>query len=992
MSDSNESGVTYTEASPSPDYIPGPEEPEQAPPLPNYVPGPEHADDEIVAEDQPYAEDASPTTQSPKYVPESDLEAYPEEDGDEDHEEDHVDYLTDGGDDGDDEEGSSEDDKDDDMDIEADEEEEHPALADSVVVALPASDQASSAEETEPFETDESAAIPPPHPAYRMTARISIPALVPIPAWSDSEVARLLAMSTPSSSLLSPLSYHRLGFLFHHYPRYYHHLHLCYPQHYLLALFLLWAIGGRPEVTLPSQKRLGIALGPGYEVGESSSAAAAAKPTEGLRADYGFVATMDSEIRRDPERELGGYMREFETRVRRDTNEIYSRLDDEQSERQLLAGRLNTLFRDTHAYTRHLMKTEARLSREAWVRSMDASDLAREMLRADHRRFAEIKGLRTADHTRQQQLIQTLTVMQSLYRQVTPLQRQGQQGPAGGPTQPELPEEAGVERDTEETTDKEHSNYQGSTAHIQPSVVPISILESDVPKTQPKPNIPYPSRLNDQKLREKTTNQMEKFFQIFHDFHFDISFADALLFMPKFASMIKSLLTNKDNINLMPLSIWKTPSLPELTPTRMTLELADRSITHPKGVAKDVFVKVGKFHFPTNFVVVDIEADPRVPLILGRSFLRTSRALTDVYGEKITLSVNDESVTFNRTNCQIFFPTLTPFGESDFFLEEIEDFLNDESFPTGIENSLYDPEGDILYLEKLLNEDPFQLPSMNLKQVEETKAKSSIEEPSELELKELPSHLEYDFLEESNKLPVIIAKDLKDVEKEVLIKVLKSQKQAIASKISDIKGIDLRFCTHKILMEEDYKPAVRSQRRVNLKIHDVIKKEVIKLLDAGTIYSISDSPWFTRVMIKYGVTHRLATAYHPQTSGQVEVSNHGLKHILERTVGENHASWSDKLDDALWAFCTAFKTLIGCTPYNLTTGDHRKLQLNELNELRDQAYENFVIYKERTKKLHDSKIKNRIFSVGDQVLLFNSRLKIFSGKLKTRWSGPFTII
>ncbi|GJR05204.1 reverse transcriptase domain-containing protein [Tanacetum coccineum] len=176
---------------------------------------------------------------------------------------------------------------------------------------------------------------------------------------------------------------------------------------------------------------------------------------------------------------------------------------------------------------------------------------------------------------------------------------------------------------------------------------------------------------------------------------------------------------------------------------------------------------------------------------------------------------------------------------------------------------------------------------------------------------------------------------------------------------------------------------------------------------------------FAKVMSKYGVTHRLATAYHPQTSGQVEVSNRGLKRILERTVGENHASWYDKLDEALWAFRTAFKTPIGCTPYKLvygkschlpielehkaywalkhanfdlkTAGDHRKLQLNELNELRDQAYENSLIYKERTKKLHDSKIKNRIFNVGDRVLLFNSRLKIFSGKLKTRWSGPFTI-
>nr|GEW79695.1 reverse transcriptase domain-containing protein [Tanacetum cinerariifolium] len=150
---------------------------------------------------------------------------------------------------------------------------------------------------------------------------------------------------------------------------------------------------------------------------------------------------------------------------------------------------------------------------------------------------------------------------------------------------------------------------------------------------------------------------------------------------------------------------------------------------------------------------------------------------------------------------------------------------------------------------------------------------------------------------------------------------------------------------------------------------------------------------FAKVMLKYGVTHRLATAYHPQTSGKAEVSNRGLKRILERTVGENHASWLDKLDDALWAFHTAIKTPIGCTPYKfmcekachlpiklehkaywtlnhanfdlLTAGDHRKVQLNELNELHNQAYENSLIYKEKTKRIHDSKIKDRVFNVGD---------------------------
>nr|GEX92325.1 hypothetical protein [Tanacetum cinerariifolium] len=310
--------------------------------------------------------------------------------------------------------------------------------------------------------------------------------------------------------------------------------------------------------------------------------------------------------------------------------------------------------------------------------------------------------------------------------------------------------------------------------------------------------------------------------------------------IPTDSPLEKSLLTNKDklfelakvlfNENCSAMLLKKLPEKledPELTPTRMTLELADRSITHPKGVVKDVFVKVGKFHFPTDFVVIDFKADPRVPQILRRSFLRTGRALIDVYGEEITLRYNpmnsnptlvfdpliSDSGSCKEPIVKSSSPTLTPFRESDFFLKEIEDFLNDDLIPMGIDNSFYDLEGDILFLEKLLHEDPFQLPLMDLKLAEETKAKSSIKEPPKLELKELPSHLEYAFLEKSNKLSIIIAKDLKDVEKEALIKVLKSHKWAIAWKISDIK----------------------------------VKKEVIKLFDAGMIYPISDSSWVSPI-------------------------------------------------------------------------------------------------------------------------------------------------
>nr|GEU34531.1 reverse transcriptase domain-containing protein [Tanacetum cinerariifolium] len=214
------------------------------------------------------------------------------------------------------------------------------------------------------------------------------------------------------------------------------------------------------------------------------------------------------------------------------------------------------------------------------------------------------------------------------------------------------------------------------------------------------------------------------------------------------------------------------------------------------------------------------------------------------------------------------------------------------------------------------------------------------------------------------------------------------------------------LCWVLLLQEFDItvhdKKELRTSRRPSFPIREPSSKFGIPraiISDRGTRFC---NDQFAKVMLKYGITHHLATAYHPQTSGQVEVSNHGLKRILERTVGEN-----------------SFKTPIGCTPYKLvyrkachlsieldhkaywalkhcnydllTAGDHRKVQLNELNELHDQAYENSLIYKEKTKRIHDSKIKDRIFNVGDQVLLFNSRLKIFLGKLKTCWSGPLTI-
>nr|GEY89242.1 DNA-directed DNA polymerase [Tanacetum cinerariifolium] len=206
-------------------------------------------------------------------------------------------------------------------------------------------------------------------------------------------------------------------------------------------------------------------------------------------------------------------------------------------------------------------------------------------------------------------------------------------------------------------------------------------------------------------------------------------------------------------------------SLPKLTSTQIILELADRSTTRLAGIAEDVFVKVGKFHFPTDFVIVDYVVDPRVPLILGRPFLRTGRALIDVYGEELTLHVNDEAITFNV-------------GQTSKYSYKDAESIN---------------QIDVIDVacEEYVQEDPSpNLPSVKteyLKQVDATKTKPSIEEPPELKLKELPSHLEYVFLEGTNKLPVIISKELKDEEMSSLLKVLKSHKWAIAWKISDIK-------------------------------------------------------------------------------------------------------------------------------------------------------------------------------------------------------------
>ncbi|GJT96136.1 putative reverse transcriptase domain-containing protein [Tanacetum coccineum] len=398
MSDSDESGVIHTEISSpfkglSDIGSPGVVRPEHEglPWMLDYLYVQE--DEVFLAEEQPLPVAALPTALSPNYVSESDPEEDPEEDDDEDPEEDPVYYPADGGDDGDDEDESSGDDEDDDVDIEADDddkEEEHPALADSTTVALPAIDQDPSAEETEPFETDESEATPPPHPAYRITARISIPAPVPT---RKRKTFVSDCNSLPDFSLYLLHHHHHFPHGHHHFPRYLiHHYHRICQLGYQAAMIQLRVEATSTSHSLPLPPPIILShtkpdapssgtpplhllftetdTSPRYKIGERSSAAAAARPVGGLRADYGFVATIDREIRHDLERDIGyritdfwdeiveamqgtlvvtdvvelsQRMTEFETRVKRDTDEVYTRLDDEQSGRQLLAGRLNMM-------------------------------------------------------------------------------------------------------------------------------------------------------------------------------------------------------------------------------------------------------------------------------------------------------------------------------------------------------------------------------------------------------------------------------------------------------------------------------------------------------------------------------------------------------------------------------------------------------------------------------------------------------------------------
>ncbi|GJT21947.1 DNA-directed DNA polymerase [Tanacetum coccineum] len=279
----------------------------------------------------------------------------------------------------------------------------------------------------------------------------------------------------------------------------------------------------------------------------------------------------------------------------------------------------------------------------------------------------------------------------------------------------------------------------------------------------------------------------------------------------------------------------------------MSIQLANRSVKYPIGVCENKLVKINKFIFPVDFVVLEMDLDELVPIILGRPFIATAHAVIDVHEGKLSLRVRNETITFN-----IGKSLRSKYSHDDYL------YCVDHTAKLVREQWVDTVDHDGKWVEAEEDQNPEEVRAVSfypkLEPIEplewktpENRLKPLMVEPPKLELKELPKHLEYAFLQGDDQLPVVISSALSSLEKTKLLEVLKNHKRAITWSIEDIKGIDSSFYTHKILMEDEFKSTIQPQRRVNPNIKEVVKKEIVKLLDAGLIYPISDSPWVSPV-------------------------------------------------------------------------------------------------------------------------------------------------
>ncbi|GJX44220.1 reverse transcriptase domain-containing protein [Tanacetum coccineum] len=342
------------------------------------------------------------------------------------------------------------------------------------------------------------------------------------------------------------------------------------------------------------------------------------------------------------------------------------------------------------------------------------------------------------------------------------------------------------------------------------------------------------------------------------------------------------------SINLMPYSLYAKLSLENLKPTKMSVRLADRSFQYPVGIAENMLVEVGKFTFPADFVILEMEEDSKVPLILGRPFLHTADAVIRVKQKQLNLGVGTERMIFNIDSAMKH-----SYSNDDtcFSIDVIDEILEEDFDALLNEGSkiLHSIEGTLLEEEIFAEFDEFMAMTVDENSDSESdtedppfekitinidyKIKTSIEEPpTDLKLKPLPDNLECVFLEEPSFLPVIISSQLSKEKKNKLISVLKKHKQAFAWKTTDIPGICPSFCKHKIQLLDDKKPVVQKQRRLNPNIQEVVKQEIMKLLDTSIIYPIADSPWVSPI-------HCV-----PKKGGITIVTNKNDELVLTRTI------------------------------------------------------------------------------------------------------------
>nr|GEY08082.1 DNA-directed DNA polymerase [Tanacetum cinerariifolium] len=640
-----------------------------------------------------------------------------------------------------------------------------------------------------------------------------------------------------------------------------------------------------------------------------------------------------------------------------------------------------------------------------------------------------------------------------------------------------------VENEPEATKDTVHLANNESTEDIQPQVIKSKSL---ILTSEPV-NSPFSKPVNSpDKLSELARTPLNEHCSAILLKKFPEKLGDPGKFLircdfPRKAECL-ALVDLGASINLMPLSVWNKLFLPNLSYTCMTLELADRSISHPVGVAEDVYIKVGTFYLTADFVVVNFDADPRVPLIIGRSFLKTRRALIDVFKGELTLRVGNEAITFNLDQTSRYSTNYNDMTakridvidmdcEDDFLFEEVDAFLaiKDDPTLTKVDQSYLDPERDILLLEAFLNDDP-SLPPPNqgnylpevrkeLKICEAKSDKSSIDEPPGVELKDLPPYLEYAFLkvhcvpkkggftvvenEENELIPnrlvtslrvCIVYRKLNEATSkdhfplllmdQMLERLVRNQYYNFLDGFSGYFQIPIDpkdqekttftcpygTCAYRRMPFSWLSHLERMLKRckdINLclnweKSHFMVKEGIVpghKIskqgieVDKAKVDVITKLPHQTTVKecveafqtLKRNLTNAsilIAPDWDMPFELMCDASDFAISAVLGQRqdknfrlihyARENRASWLDKLDDALWAFRTAYKIPIGYTPYNMVYGKACHL----LIELKHKDY---------------YALTHANFDLQTAVLLFNSQLKIFSGKLKSCWSGPFSI-